>query len=590
MNVYSVIAALAFLATTIQAAPATAIRIDQVGYLPDGPKVAMVVGDAAAAKFELRSEPDGRIVFSGELGEPVRDENSGDRVRAADFSSVRQAGRYVLSVPGVGESYPFEIGSDIYKRPYQLAMRFFYGQRCGTAVNMGPEFPQFHYDACHLEGAWHPSTGKEGPRASAKGWHDAGDYGRYVVNSGITTGTLLWAWELFGSRLKSISLQIPESGKETPDILAEIRWNLDWMLGMQDDDGGVFHKQTSEQFAGFVMPPADKSVSYVIGTGTAPFKGTCATADFAAVMAIAARVYQPFDSGFAQHARASAERAFTWLEKNPVDRTRNPPPVPPTIAFRNPPGVATGEYGDRNCADERFWAAAELFRTTRSGKYERFFVANYQAFLNSVRPPTWNSVGSMGLWTYLLMPPPTNRRLTLGVANRGIPEVADAIRRATFSVASEVVDRTASNPYRIAMRPNDYVWGSNSQAANYGLLLLVANAINPTPAYVEAAQDNLHYLLGRNTFSISWVTAVGSNWFKHPHHRPSAADGVDEPWPGMLSGGPNRSRQDPVMQKLPPDLPPMKSWIDDQGAYAANEVAINWNAPLVFLLAGLLPR
>ena len=101
-----------------------------------------------------------------------------------------------------------------------------------------------------------------------RGWHDAGDYGRYIVNSGISTGQLLWTWELFGSRIRNVKLNIPESSNSTPDILDEIRWNLDWMLTMQDDDGGVWHKQTSERFADFVMPEDDKLVSYVIGTGS----------------------------------------------------------------------------------------------------------------------------------------------------------------------------------------------------------------------------------------------------------------------------------------------------------------------------------
>src|SRR6185436_9462466 len=134
----------------------------------------------------------------------------------------------------------------------------------------------------------------------------------------------------------------------------------------------------------------------------------------------------------------------------------------------------------------------------------------------------------------------------------------------------------------------DYIWGSNSVAANYGMQLLVADAMRPDPRYVEAVTCNLHYLLGRNTFSLSWVTQVGENAFRHPHHRPSGADTNPEPWPGLLSGGPNRNRQDNAMRKLPDNLPPAKSYLDDQEAYAANEVAINWNAPLVFLLAGTL--
>jgi len=144
-------------------------------------------------------------------------------------------------------------------------------------------------------------------------------------------------------------------------------------------------------------------------------------------------------------------------------------------------------------------------------------------------------------------------------------------------------------PHRVSLVSNDYVWGSNSVAANYGLQLLVADVMAPNPRYREAAADNLHYLLGRNTFSLSWVTAVGANPFKHPHHRPSGADQNPDPWPGLLAGGPNARRQDPAMKRLP-DLPPAKMYIDDQESYATNEVAINWNAPLVFLLASQLPR
>ena len=256
-----------------------AIRIDQVGYLPDGPKLAMVAS-GSAEKFEVRAERGGAVAYSGTLDEPERDENSGDLLRMADFSDLRRPGRYVVYVPGVGESYPFEIGAAIYRRPYQLAMRFFYGQRCGMAVDPGSGVPAVSSRRLSSGGGVARLERQSGrARESAKGWHDAGDYGRYVVNSGISTGTLLWAWEMFSGRIRPVSLQIPESGRSTPDILSEIRWNLEWMLGMQDDDGGVFHKQTSEQFPGFVMPDADRLVSYVMGTGTPPYKGTCATAD-----------------------------------------------------------------------------------------------------------------------------------------------------------------------------------------------------------------------------------------------------------------------------------------------------------------------
>jgi endoglucanase len=280
-------------------------------------------------------------------------------------------------------------------------------------------------------------------------------------------------------------------------------------------------------------------------------------------MAIAGRVYPPFDAAFAETSLRAARTAFAWLEKNPA------------VAFQNPKGVVTGEYGDAECGDERLWAAAELWRSTGDEAYHRAFLEaapGYRATLRSVGPPAWPEVAPLGLWTYALG------------SGKDKP-TADWIRQDSLKAANDVVARTAANGYLISMTPTDFVWGSNGVAANYGMQLLVANALSPDARFVEAALDNLHYLLGRNSFALSWVTGVGARPFKKPHHRPSGADKNVLPWPGLLSGGPNRLRQDPVMQKLP-NLPPAKMYVDDEGSYASNENAINWNAPLVFLLTG----
>lgn len=542
-------------ALAAQTQPAS-LQWNQAGYLPGAPKIAVFASAEPAKEFRVVDARSGKMAFQGRAGASVLEPLSGDAVQALDFSKLTKPGRYAIEVGGA-RSGAFEIGPAVYRRPLYLAMRSFYGQRCGTAVDMGPEFPGYKYEACHIKGAWHASSGKTGERPSVKGWHDAGDYGRYVVNSGITTGTLLWAWELYQPRL---GLDIPESKNRTPDFLDEIRWNLDWMLSMQDNDGGVFHKQTTERFSGFVMPQEDTMPSVVIGTGAPAYKGTCATADFAAVMAIGARVYAPHDQAFAGQARAAAEAAWKWAEQNPH------------VLFRNPEGVNTGAYGDRSCADEMLWAAAELHRTTGGEDYRRYFDAHYAEFRKAAgEPPSWPSVAALGLWTRWL----------------GAPGQAADIREWTLEGAAAVRARVDGNGYRIAMRPEDYVWGSNAVAANYGLLLLIAHRMEPAAGYREAAMDHLHYLLGRNTFSVSWVTHVGMNWYKRPHHRPSGADKLAEPWPGMLSGGPNRRVQDAAMKKLPAGLPPMKMWVDEQESYATNEMAINWNAALVFLLAGL---
>ena len=542
------------------------IKLDQVGYPTDAVKIALV--SAPAQTFQVKRRTDNVVMLEGNLSARVTDANSGDQVQVADFSALRTSGTYYLEVPGVGRSWTFSVGPEIFSRVYYLAMRAFYGQRCGTAVNLGPEFPEYTHAPCHLEGSFHPSSGKQGRRDNVGGWHDAGDYGRYMVNSGIATGTLLWAFEMFGSKLKNIKLNIPESGNGTPDLLNEVRWNLKWMLDMQDDDGGAWHKQTSEHFCNFVMPEDDHLPSEVIGTGKPPYKSTCATADLAAVAAIAARVYQPFDKDFAARNLRAARAAWAWTERYP------------DVTFRNPPGIFTGEYGDSDCADERLWAAAELWRTTGEAQYNRYFVdhyAKYQPTLGALDAESWRGVAPMGLWAYALAARPD-------ADSRALADV----RVAALAAAQQTVERTRRNPYRVSLGAEDFRWGSNGLAANYGMQLLVANALAPDPACLRTALDNLHYLLGRNTFSISWLTHVGEHPFRRPHHRPSGADHNPEPWPGLLSGGPNAGRQDPVLRLLPADLPPAKVYSDDQRSYASNEVCINWQAMLVFLLAGVM--
>jgi endoglucanase len=557
-----------FSLTAFAASPVIAIKVDQAGYPSSAPKLAMVVSSGAAPRFQIRRTSDGSAVFKGDLSASVMDANSGDSIQRADFSVFTKPGEYYIDVDGLGRSWNFRVGPDVYSRPYSLAMRAFYGQRCGTAVDLGSEFPGYKHDACHLDGAYHASSGKTGPHVSSGGWHDAGDYGRYMVNSGISTGTLLWAWELFGKQVNAIPLHLPESGNGVPDILNEVRWNLNWMLTLQDEDGGVWHKQTSTHFCAFIMPEQDTLTSYVIGTGSEPYKSSCATAGFAAVMAIAARDFKPFDAPYAAKCLQAARKAWHWLERYP------------NVTFENPSGITTGAYGDRHCDDERFWAAAELWRTTHDGLFADYFTEHYQKYLSTITgssPQSWSDVGALGLWTYVL-------------GNGGNLAAITDIKQQTIMAAAKIAKRSDQDGYRISLTASDYNWGSNGTLANYAMQLLIANTIAPHTEYVNAALEDVHYLLGRNTFSLSFVTRVGEHAFQHPHHRPSIADKNAEPWPGLLSGGPNRSKQDPAMKALPDGLSPAKMYLDDEQSYATNEVAINWNAPLVFVLAGLLSQ
>ena len=191
--------------------------------------------------------------------------------------------------------------------------------------------------------------------------------------------------------------------------------------------------------------------------------------------------------------------------------------------------------------------------------------------------PAWNAVASLSYWTWLM----AGRRSH--DAKRAEPLKA-AVMEQTMDAASTLVSQASKSGYGHTLRAEDYIWGSNSVAANQSLLLLIAHRLQPDAKLFEAALGNLHYILGRNCFGVSWVTQVGSQPFQHPHHRPSVADGIAKPWPGLLSGGPNAHPSDAVAAKMAKQ-PPMRMWKDDELAYSLNEVAINWNAPLVFLLA-----
>ena len=548
-----------------------AILCNQLGYLPGHEKIATVLlhrdaeekttvlAGSAAWVFEVRAREADAVVFSGPLGMPRLDAASGDLVCDADFSALKVAGAYRVEALAVRGDV-FAIEEKAYAEGLRLAMRFYYGQRCGTKVDLGDGYK---HGACHQHGEYDVTSGRHGRVPNHGGWHDAGDYGRYVVNSGITCGTLLWAWELYPEALRGLTLGIPESGGRLPDYLAEVRWNLRWMLQMQDEtDGGVWHKQTSAAFCAFIRPEKDKLPSKIIGTGFEPCKSTCASADFAAVMAIAARCYRPFDAGFAEHCLAAARRAFAWAAAHP------------DVIFRNPKTVTTGEYGDAHCADEVLWAAAELFRTTGEALYDGAVKASIAASFPKleVEAPSWGGVLSMGLWTYAF-------------AGRSAgSELVTQIEEATQVAAGRLINQRAKNGYGNTLSLHDYHWGSNSNAGNQSMLLLVAHRFRAQPKALDAALANLHYLLGRNCFGVSWVTQLGRRPFRNPHHRPSAADGIAAPWPGLLSGGPNAYGGDEVADHLP-EAAPMRMWVDDERAYSMNEVAINWNAPLVFLLA-----
>jgi endoglucanase len=416
----------------------------------------------------------------------------------------------------------------------------------------------------------HPSASSAARPAGARisspgGWYDAGDYNKYIVNSGISTYTLLALVEQYTGASVLLQTNIPESGDGMADLMNEALWNLRWMRTMQDpDDGGVYHKLTNAEFDKFVMPSEARSTRYVVQ------KSTAATLDFAAVAAHAALIVPAFPQqlpGLADSLVAEARAAWGWARQHPdsiYDQRR--------LNAHYQPHINTGAYDDSRLDDELRWAAAELYLATRE---DSFLVVAAPLAPPALDLPDWQSVRTLGVYSLL-------------EHQRDLPRSfdADSLRGRFLAWVRPLALRTRESAYGVSMRePGDFAWGSNAVAANQGMAFVHAFRQTRDTMYLRAAVASADYVLGRNATGYSFVTGLGSKTPRFPHHRPSRADTVRAPVPGMVVGGPNPGQQDNC-----PGYPtriPAKSYVDSTCAYAANEIAINWNAPFVYLVGAL---
>ncbi|KAA9132741.1 cellulase [Marinihelvus fidelis] len=537
-------------------APGERIQVNQVGFHPAAPKVA-VVETGSARPFTVVDSESGEAVFSGETTESAQWPFSSGDVALADFSGLRAPGRYRVEVEGIGASHAFNIGDAVYAALSDAATKAYYYNRASTAL---PEA----FAGRWARAAGHPDTqvmihasaaSAERPSgsviASPRGWYDAGDYGKYIVNSGISTYTLLAALERDPGRYAARELGIPESGNGVPDLLDEVMWNIDWMLTMQDpNDGGVYHKLTTLNFVGEVMPADTHEQRYVVQ------KGTAAALNFAAVMAVASRVVGAYETtypGRAAEMLAAAERAWQWAQAHP------------DLPYRQPDDVKTGGYGDREFSDEFAWAAAEMFITTGDSRY--WEAVDFAATGAAV--PGWSQVSGLA-WMSLA---------------RHAGELADAADTALIGnriveLADAVMATGRQSAWGVPLEKSDFVWGSNSVVLNRAMMLLQAYDLAGNVDYLDGAQALLDWVLGRNPTGYSFVTGHGGKTPMHIHHRPSQADGVVDPVPGFVAGGPQPGQQDKCEY---PSKMAAESYVDHWCSYSTNEITINWNAPMVYV-------
>jgi len=565
MNKFISVIALFFTIT----ANAQDIRLNQLGFYTHAPKIAIVVNNSHTTDFYVVSATNNDTVFKGNLSALQASKNSSLKTKTADFSALQQTGQFYIVVKGAQNSYVFSIGKNVNHQVATAALKGFYYLRASMPLDK-----QYAGIWARAEGHpdtvvyIHPSAASAARPAGTiistpGGWYDAGDYNKYVVNSGISTATLFSAYEDFPNYFDTLKTNIPESGNGIPDILNEAVYNLRWMLTMQDpNDGGVYQKCTNAVFDPLDMMPADATKPrYVVQ------KHTASTLDLAAVAAQAARILKKYPAlqNLSDSCLKAAVAAWNWAKKNPnVIENQN------KLNQQFQPKITTGDYGDNNVSDEWFWAACELFATTRDAKYYDTVSKYLQKPLTL---PTWSNVHTLGAYTLI-----RNKKL-LG---KKYVEDIDVLQQKIINAANNYVDSIPTNAFKTVMgeRTSDFIWGSNSNAGNQAILLINAYFITHKKAYIDAALTNLDYILGRNATGYCFVTGIGTKSTMHPHHRPSIADGIEAPVPGLMAGGANPGQQDHCHYDF---FEPETSYSDISCAYASNEIAINWNAPLVYI-------
>ena len=552
-------------------ASAQSIKVNQVGYYPSETKVAVIEPTVTAKSFVLK-DAKGKKVWSGKA---VRTSVSPftQKVRqVVDFSTVKTPGTYTF-VAGK-EEQKVVIKENAFADVAKAAMKAFYLQRTGMPIE-AKYAGAYARPAAHMDDkvVVHPSAASPLRPAgtvisSPYGWYDAGDFNKYIVNSGFTIGVLLQAYEINKVYADKMNLVIPESEDAVPDFLDEVMYNLKWMITMQDPyDGGVYHKLTTPNFEGFEMPVNCHQTRYVVQ------KSTQASLDFAASLAQAARIYSAYPKyqSFAKEAVKAAERAYAWAVKNPTfyyDQNGN--------NQKYSPKVNTGMYDDKASADEFFWAATELYLTTKQNSY---FEQAKSFMPQSYRVPTWGEVSGLGVQQWI------NQSL-LGKLD-GIDFPVEKMKADLLAFCDDCMLRIPTSSFNAphGNRVQDFPWGSNSEmCAGQGIALTYAYTLTKDHKYLSAAIADADYLLGRNATGYCFVTGFGTKQVMHPHQRLSEADGIDAPLPGFLAGGPNPGQQDIANVTTYPSKAADESYTDDMNSYASNEIAINWNAYLVGLM------
>ena len=582
--------------------PADSIRVNQVGFYPDQEKTLTLEQNNKCETVEIYKAGTDEKVWEGTQLRSAVSPWSGKERRIFDFSEITVPGRYTVKAGKA--TAEFTVSETAYDELAKAALTAFYHQRSG--MDLDPE----------IAGKWarkggHPDTevlihasaaSESRPEgtviSSSKGWYDAGDYNKYIVNSGYSLGLMAEAFLMFPASRDKYEYNW-EYCKATSAICEpafdELFYNEEWMWTMQDpEDGGVYHKLTTPNFEGFVTPTDCHQQRYVVQ------KSVTAALDFAGSLYSMARLHVYAMLGCDLDAYKiykvrfdKAEAAYAWAKANP-DALYNQWQLNETYD----PDINTGAYGDFSADDEFFWAASSLYLATRKAEYLEDVK---QHFPESLKLMSWGYVAPLGVFNWLQY---EKQMLAEKVQYTGATNYnaeKDIYEYVAFTITEdeqEIIDRCKAmlleycdaaildaegSCFNSAYgnKPEDFLWGCSSAFCDQAICFLYAYEITGDEKYLANAHRNVNYILGQNATGYCFVTGFGSKSPMFPHSRLCHSDDIEDPIPGLLVGGPNPGQNDIAEVKKYDSDYPDESYMDVMPSYASNEIAINWNASLV---------
>ncbi len=607
------------------------ITVDQFGYRTDAIKYAVLANPvkgqdasgnnpglayAPGATFKICLESDATCaspVLTGDLeswNEGATDNVSGDQTWWADFSTLKTTGDYyLLDVTNNVRSYGFRIAPDVYAPILKHAGRMFYYQREGIekkAENAGAGWAHaYAFGQDSVAKSW---LTKDTPKDVRGGWMDAGDMNKYLPFTAKTLSDLLMAYE-YNAGAFGDDWNIPESGNGIPDILDEVKWELDWMLRMQDADGGV-HNRVAYQDAGAPNgdPAGIKTDRYYTAVTS------WGTASFVVGVANASRFYTAFPAtkAYADTLLRRAILAWNWLEKNPGV-------VPKSgVDYGTTKLSQASQAPVDNDGWTRVWAAIELWRATGTASLKDYADNHYKPFLMDSSKTEADQV-----WDPMLgASSPTQKNY--GYLQYGLSEGADAQIAADLQSALQQINwwydplaangTTNAQAYRVLNWY--YTWGSNQGMSNWGLVPIFAVRAKVSDAdsakYTGRGEEYVHYIHGRNPLGMSFLTNMGAKganagaekspmdifhtWFQGANW--NGAESTYGPAPGYLVGGVNQGGkcvETIAGRVLPEGQPDMKmfvegnEWKECHSSWEFTEPGIYYQAAYVHLLSHFVP-